>query len=471
MGRILLLFLLFFSIISFSQKRSKKDLVHLYILRTSTGEGTNIKANVFVGDQKGFDLPAGGAVEYEMTTEGEIKVVAQFENDSKNYFCKIKLKKGGSYYVCLRSNHLEEVSYEYVARFLRERKDHLVKKEQDSANYERKKQLEPDYSTLYIISGEGGIITQAGSIYIANQAPFNIDQGSVISYRIFSEGEVSVQAHYAGSSGYFYATLKVKRGNEYFLYLTNTKLIELLKEDVREELIRVMDNRKRLEENIESPIHPKTLKKPKGPEGQGSCFLISSEGYMVTNFHCIENANQITVKGIGGDFTTKFGVTLIASDPTNDLALVKVNNKNLKFAAPVFQIRSSGVMQGEKVYALGYPEAEAMGEEVKITEGIISSLSGIKKDISNFQISAAINPGNSGGPLIDESGNLIGIIYAKSTIAESAGYAIKASYLEAFLKNIDSFNYPTLTNTIKDKPLTEKIVELKNFIFIVETSN
>lgn len=203
--------------------------------------------------------------------------------------------------------------------------------------------------------------------------------------------------------------------------------------------------------------------------GQGTCFLLSSSGYFVTNHHCVEGAKEIVIKGIDGDFTTKYGALVVATDPSNDLALLKISNKNLKFDAPPYAIRSSGVAQAEKVYALGFPKADAMGQEVKVTEGIISAKSGVGNDISKFQISAAVNPGNSGGPLIDEQGNLIGVIFAKSTIAESAGYAVKASYLETFLKNVDGFEYPVLTNTIVDKPLTDKVAALKNFIFIVES--
>src|SRR5690606_18812934 len=121
-------------------------------------------------------------------------------------------------------------------------------------------------------------------------------------------------------------------------------------------------------------------------------FVISTDGYLVTNYHCIENAKEITVKGIDGDFVTKYGASVVASDPSNDLALIKVGNKNVKFAIPPFAVRSSGVAQAEKVYALGFPKAEAMGEEVKITEGIISAKSGVQGDISKFQISAAVNP-------------------------------------------------------------------------------
>ena len=129
----------------------------------------------------------------------------------------------------------------------------------------------------------------------------------------------------------------------------------------------------------------------------------------------------------------------------------------------------SGVEQAEKVYALGFPSADAMGADLKITDGIISSKSGVQGDISKYQISAAVNPGNSGGPLIDENGSLIGVIYAKSTIAESAGYAIKAGYVDLFLKNADGFVFPTYTNALQGKSLPEKVATLKNFIFIVES--
>jgi S1-C subfamily serine protease len=203
-------------------------------------------------------------------------------------------------------------------------------------------------------------------------------------------------------------------------------------------------------------------------KGQGTCFLISPKGYLITNYHCVEKAKEITVKGIDGDFTTKYGATVVASDESNDLALIKIGNKNVKFESPVFGIRGSGVSQAEKVYAMGFPIASAMGNEVKVTEGIISSKSGVHGDVSRFQISAAINHGNSGGPLIDEQGNLIGVIYAKSTLAESAGYAVKAGYLEAFLRNVDGFELPSFINTIKDKSLTEKVTALKDFVFIVE---
>lgn len=327
------------------------------------------------------------------------------------------------------------------------------------------------YSVINIVRTKSFFGSALGSyIRFENQQPFGLPVGGVVQYKIYSEGEISIGAEYAGTSLMLYCNLNVKRGNEYYVYLNVKKFGEVAKEDIQKILNKPSISTKR-EENLDFPINRNSLKDiaKKNGEGQGTCFLISSDGYFITNFHCIENAKEITVKGIDGDFTTKYGATVIASDPSNDLALIKVNNKNIKFTNPPFSIRSSGVAQAEKVYALGYPKAEAMGEEIKITEGIISAKSGVQGDISKFQISAAVNPGNSGGPLIDEEGYLIGVIYAKSNIAESAGYAVKASYLEAFLKNIDNFNLPVLTNHINDKTLPQKVETLRNYIFIIET--
>ncbi|HOY49515.1 MAG TPA: serine protease [Flavobacteriales bacterium] len=314
-------------------------------------------------------------------------------------------------------------------------------------------------------------------ITLPNQREFNLSHKSIVKYKVYSEGEINITLNVfcPGANGgpsksqSSQISINVKRGEEYYVLYSKGALEQVQKADVEEYLIKI-DNIQKHQENIEFPIIKSSINDiaKKDGKGQGTCFLISSDGYLVTNYHCIENAKEITIKGIGSDYTTKYGVTIVATDPSNDLALLKISNKNLKFSIPPFAIRSSGVAQAEKIYALGFPQTKSMGEELKITEGIISSKSGAQGDISKFQISAAVNPGNSGGPLIDEEGNLVGVIYAKSKVAESAGYAIKASYLETFLKNIDGFEFPNLTNLIKEKPLTEKVEILKDYIFILE---
>jgi S1-C subfamily serine protease len=336
------------------------------------------------------------------------------------------------------------------------------------------------YSTInFVRSGNflgSGCVT---NITLPNQREFNLSLSSIVKYKIYSTGEVSVTLnilcpatqHFPASSSSSQVIMDIKEDSVYYLYYSEGSLKQVEQSVIQKNIDKIKNVMKQ-EENLDFPINKSSLKNTtkKDGKGQGTCFLVSQEGYLITNYHCVESSKEITVRGIEADFTTKYGATLVASDPSNDLALIKINNKNIKFNVPPYSIRSFGVSQAEKVYALGFPKADAMGEEIKITEGIISAKSGVQGDISKFQISAAVNPGNSGGPLIDEDGNLIGVIYAKSTIADAAGYAIKASQLDAFLKNIENFNYPTLTNSIKKEPITKKVEILKDFIFIIETN-
>mgnify|MGYP003302924954 CR=1 FL=1 len=83
----------------------------------------------------------------------------------------------------------------------------------------------------------------------------------------------------------------------------------------------------------------------------------------------------------------------------------------------------------EDIFTMGYPMAQVMGSEIKVTDGIISSKTGYEGQISAYQISAPIQPGNSGGPMFDKEGNLVGITSAGIPGANNVGYAIKSSYL------------------------------------------
>lgn len=330
------------------------------------------------------------------------------------------------------------------------------------------------YATVNFVRGYARFLSACiVNIEFPNQRMFTFPHNTIVKYKVYSEGDIVITQE--GTCQGIYTpvvsksqqiTIPVKRGNEYFITFESWKIKQ---SDVAEisKLSKYIRDTLNFEENLDYPILKESVNNIRG--SQGTCFLINNEGFFITNYHCVENAKEIYIKGIDGDFTTKYGASIIATDPSNDLALVKISNNNVKFSTPPFSIRANGVNQAERVYALGFPKAKTMGDELKITEGIISSKSGLQGDISKFQISAAVNPGNSGGPLIDENGNLIGVIYAKSNIADAAGYAVKASYLELFLKNIDSFNFPDLTNTLKELPFTDKIAALKKYVYIIET--
>ncbi|MDX2001275.1 MAG: serine protease [Chitinophagales bacterium] len=325
-----------------------------------------------------------------------------------------------------------------------------------------------NYSTIHFLAYTTykPLIGQSLKLSFNDRLAASVRYGEAIHYKMYSEGRIAITSS---------LILDVENGKDYYIYF-------FFKGNIAGQELAQIDSLKwyslktaqckyesNFEEDITRPWGIINTKKATGPKS-GTCFLISDKGYFITNYHVVENAKEITIKGIDGDFTTKYGATVIAEDQSNDLALLKISNKNVQFSLPPFAIRTTGIAQGEKIYAYGYPLTTAMGNEIKLTDGIISAKSGVQGDASKFQISAAVQPGNSGGPLIDEQGNVIGVVYAKSTVADAASYAVKASYLETFLKEIDGFEFPQLINSINDKPLTDKVATLRNFIFIVETN-
>lgn len=206
-------------------------------------------------------------------------------------------------------------------------------------------------------------------------------------------------------------------------------------------------------------------------EWTGSGFALN-KNYIVTNYHVIENAKSISVQGIKGDFAIKYNAVVIASDKYNDLAILQISDNRFNgFGAIPYNVKTSVSDVGEEIFVLGYPLTSTMGDEIKLSTGIISSKSGFQGDISLYQISAPIQPGNSGGPLFDNNGNLIGIVSAKHKNAENVGYAIKTSYMRNLIESTVSEHILPATNKISSLPLTGKVKNLKNFVFIISCSD
>ena len=208
----------------------------------------------------------------------------------------------------------------------------------------------------------------------------------------------------------------------------------------------------------------------KGSKWSGSGFAIGNN-CIVTNHHVIDGAKTIKIKGVKGNFDIQYQAEVIASDRNNDLALLKITDSQFAgFANIPYAAKTTLSDVGEDIFVLGYPLTSTMGEEIKLTTGIISSRSGFQGDIASYQISAPVQPGNSGGPLFDSKGNLIGIVSAKHTQAENAGYAVKTSYLKILIENaVGDITLPS-NNQISNLPLTEKIKKVDDYIFLIECS-
>ena len=167
--------------------------------------------------------------------------------------------------------------------------------------------------------------------------------------------------------------------------------------------------------------------------GLGSGVIVSPEGYILTNFHVIEGAQEIEVTLSD---SRKATAKLIGADPDTDLAILRIQLDRL----PVIALGNSDSLQvGDRVLAIGNP----FGVGQTVTSGIVSALGRNQLGINTFenfiQTDAAINPGNSGGALVDVQGNLLGIntaIYSRSGGNMGIGFAIPVSTARQVLEGI-----------------------------------
>jgi len=203
----------------------------------------------------------------------------------------------------------------------------------------------------------------------------------------------------------------------------------------------------------------------------GTGFALNN-GYIATNYHVIENAKSIKVQGIKGIFSTEYNAVVVGSDKYNDLALLQIKDSNFNdFGTIPYKIKATTSEVGEDIFVLGYPLTTTMGEEIKLTTGVISSKTGFQGDVSLYQISAPVQSGDSGGPLFDNNGNLIGVVNAKLQGAENVGYAIKTAYLKNLIESVTTASIIPTKNTLSTKTLPEKVKTVDDFIFLISCSN
>ena len=176
------------------------------------------------------------------------------------------------------------------------------------------------------------------------------------------------------------------------------------------------------------------------PQGTGTGFIWNQEGYIVTNFHVIQQANVVTVTLQDG---TSYEAVPVGSDPDKDLAVLRINVAEPALS-PIILGDSSLLEVGRKVIAIGNP----FGLDTTMTVGVVSALGREIDSISRrkirdvIQTDAAINPGNSGGPLLNSLGQLVGVntaIYSPSGVNSGIGFAIPVNTVKRIVPELITF--------------------------------
>ena len=207
-------------------------------------------------------------------------------------------------------------------------------------------------------------------------------------------------------------------------------------------------------------------------EGIGSGFIINEEGYILTNYHVVKGAQEISVT-LSNDVTTTAQV--VNYDENQDVAMIKITDESVKIPATVELGDSDALQPGEEVIAIGTPLSTELSSTV--TKGIISATSrsvavesGVTMNL--IQTDAAINAGNSGGPLVNTKGEVVGINSSKISgeAVEGIGFSIPINDIK---DKIESLSKPILNLGISVRTIDEalsKQLNMEQGLYVVEVT-
>ncbi len=221
------------------------------------------------------------------------------------------------------------------------------------------------------------------------------------------------------------------------------EILEKEKRKIEEEKRKIEEEKRKIAEDKKKREEEEKKRKEANAKlyviGSGTGFFVSSSGHAVSNEHVVGICRKVATK-IDGE---KVFFNILKTDKVNDIGLIKGDYKSSSF----LNIKSDGAEFGEDIVAFGYPLRDKLSSSVKLSRGIVSSLSGPDDNYSQIQIDAAIQPGNSGGPVLNMEGQVVGIASSglnkvmmlldedQPYIPENINFAVAAPTLLNFLKS------------------------------------
>lgn len=234
-------------------------------------------------------------------------------------------------------------------------------------------------------------------------------------------------------------------------------------EDVR----RVLNNIQRSQNALNADIN--TIKKaPLNPGTYGgTCFAISRSGYMVTNYHVIAGADSIYIQNNKGE---AFKAVSVFEDVSSDLAVLRIADSSFRSAPLPYSLKQQPIRPGEEVFTMGFPR-----DEIVYGKGYISAQTGFNGDTLAYQVAIQVDPGNSGAPLLDNRGEVIGIIRGRQSSSDGIAFAVKSGHLKRLLDELpkEKFARKDLKqkNQLDGLNRVDQLKKLEEFVYMVKVYN
>jgi S1-C subfamily serine protease len=205
------------------------------------------------------------------------------------------------------------------------------------------------------------------------------------------------------------------------------------------------------------------------PKASGTGGIVSRSGVVLTAAHVVTGANSLKAYTAQGLKNAK----VLRMDEANDIAVLQLDAGTYA-ALPIAPSRS--VRLGQTVATIGFPNIEIQGFSPKVTKGEISSLNGVGDDPRSWQISVPVQPGNSGGPLLDENGNLIGVVVGKlgieaakatNDLPQNVSYAVKGTYALSLLEPYLDNNTPEPSQSAKALQFEDMVAKAQRSVVLI----